>query len=214
MEVDKQVETRSPIESGQSGRRPILGSRHERPVPLGTPVKALIERQARNPSTVTYNLETTVLEILRGERARGHIQKADLADKDPDPGFEYLMARIRFKYAPKARGLPEYEPYEVQHIQFRACSHDGSTEYELPQLKRQPDPGLLGLVIAVNESREGWIIFQVPLEEKEPLLAFDRDATEGRLTLKTARGLLWFKLYHFDPMNLDGDCVECARPGS
>jgi len=208
------VETRNPIESGQSVRIPILGSRHDRPVPIGTPVKALIERQARNPSTVTYSLETTVLEVLRGERARENIRKADLADKEPDPGFEYLMARIRFKYAPKAQGLPEYEPYEVEQIQFRACSHDGSTEYEIPKLKRQPDPGLIGLSIAVYESREGWIVFQVPSEEKEPLLAFDRDATEGRLTLKTVRGLLWFKLYHFDPTNLDDDCVECARPGS
>jgi hypothetical protein len=51
-------------------------------------------------------------------------------------------------------------------------------------------------------------------DEKEPLLAFDRDATEGRLTLKTVRGLLWFKLYHFDPTNLDDDCVECARARS
>lgn len=214
MEVDKPVETRNPIESGPSGRRPILGSRHDRPAPIGTPVKALIERQARNPSTVTYNLVTTVLEVLRGKEARENIRRADLADIEPDPDFEHLMALIRFKYAPKARGLPEYEPYEVEQIQFTALSHDGSEEYGMPQLKRQPDPGLIGRSIAVNESREGWIIFQVPSEEKEPLLAFDRDATEGRLTLKTARGLLWFKLYHFDPMTLDDDCVECARPGS
>jgi hypothetical protein len=202
------------MERTQRKRRPILGSRYDRPVPLGTPVKALIERQARNPSTVTYSLETTVLEVLRGERALEHIRKADLADINPDPGFEYLMARIRFRYAPKARGLPEYEPYEVENIQFTALSHDGSEEYGTPPLKRQPDPGLIGLSIAVNESREGWIVFQVPQDEKEPLLAFDRDATEGRLTLKTARGLLWFKLCHFDPMTLDGDCVECVRPGS
>ena len=36
----------------------------------------------------------------------------------------------------------------------------------------------------------------VPLDEKEPLLSFDRDYTESRLTLRTARGLIWFKLYH------------------
>jgi hypothetical protein len=202
------------MEREKDKRRPILGSRHDRPVPLGTPIKVMIERQARNPSTVTYSLETTVLEVLRGERAQESIRKADLEDKDPDPGFEYLMARIRFRYAPKARGLPEYEPYEVKQIQFRALSHNGSEEYGMPQLKRQPDPGLIGISIAVNESREGWIVFQVPLNEKEPLLGFDRDAAEGRLTLKTARGLLWFKLYYFDPTNLDDDCVECARPGS
>jgi hypothetical protein len=208
------METMNPIESGLSGRKPILGSQHDRPVPLGTPVKALIERQARNPSTVTYSLEITVLEVLRGKGAMENIRKANLTDKDPDPGFEYLMARIRFRYAPRARGLSEYEPYEVEQIQFRALSHEGSEDYKTPQLKRQPDPGLIGISIDVNESREGWIIFQVPLDEKEPLLAFDRDATEGRLTLKTARGLLWFKLYDFDPMTLDCECVECARPDS
>ena len=202
------------MERTRGKRRPIPGSRHDRPVPLGTPVKALIERQARNPSTVTYSLETTVLEVLRGERACEHIRNADLADKDPDPGFEYLMARIRFKYVPKARGLLEYESCRIEQTQFRVYSHDGSTEYEITQLKRQPDPGLIGSSIAVNESREGWIVFQVPQDEKEPLLAFDRDATEGRLTLKTVRGLLWFKLYHFDPTKLDDDCGECVRPDS
>jgi hypothetical protein len=55
---------------------------------------------------------------------------------------------------------------------------------------------LIGWSIAIHESREGWIVLQVPLDEKKPLLSFDRDYTESRLTLRTALGLIWFKLYH------------------
>jgi hypothetical protein len=101
---------------GMGVRRTILGSRHDRPVPLGTTIKAMIERQARNPSTVTYNLEIAVLEVLRGKDALGRITKADVTGEDPKSGFEYLMACIELRYYPKARGLSEYEPYLVVRI--------------------------------------------------------------------------------------------------
>ena len=184
------------MERGKGGRRAILGSRHDRPVPVGTTIKAMIERQARNPSTITYNLEITVLEVQRGKDVCGRITKSDVTGEDPKSGFEYLMARMELKYYPKARGLSEYEPYLVDKNQFSAVSRDGKTAYALPRVIKQPDPPLIGSSIAINESREGWIVLVVPLDEKEPLLSFDRDYTESRLTLRTARGLIWFKLYH------------------
>ncbi len=202
------------MKKGFERGRTILGSRHDRPVPVGVTIKTMIERQARNPSTVTYNLEITVLEVLRGGEARDRIRAEGVSEDASKSGFEYLLARLRLKYYPKARGLSEYEPYMVEKNQFSAVSRDGNTEYELPPVAQQPKMQLIGLSISINKSIEGWIVLQVPLDEKEPLLSFDRDYTESRLTLRTARGLLWFKLYHFDPMSIDASCVECDRPGS
>ena len=85
------------MERGKEGRRTILGSRHDRPAPVGITIKAMIERQARNPSTVTYNLEITILEVLRGKDAWVRIRKEDVTEKDPKSGFEYLMALLRLK---------------------------------------------------------------------------------------------------------------------
>jgi len=183
------------MERGKGGRPTIPGSRHDRPVPLGITAKVMVERQARNPSTITYSLEITVLEALRGKHAWDRIRKEDIAGVDLISGFEYLMARIRLKYYPKARGLSEYEPYMVDENQFSAVSQNGKTLYVLPHITKQPDPSLIGSCVAINETREGWIVLQVPLNEREPLLSFDRDRTESRLTLRTARGLIWFKLY-------------------
>lgn len=190
-------------------RRGMLGSRHDRPVPIGATIKTMIERQARNPSTVTYTLEVTVLEVLRGEEAWDRIKTEGVSEKAAEPGFEYLMARLRLNYSPKARGLPEYEPYLIEEKQFGAFSQDGRTRFETPPVLKQPHQNLIGLSISANKSVEGWIVLKVPAGEKEPLLVFDRDYTESRLTLRTARGLLWFKLYQFDPMKIDSSCTDC-----
>jgi hypothetical protein len=214
MEITNKAAERNLMERGKAGRPSILGSRHDRPVPVGVTIKTMIVRQARNPSTVNYNLEITALEVLRGNDALVRIRKEGVTEEGPKSGFEYLMALLRFKYYPKARGLSEYEPYVVDHNQFHAVSQDGNKAYGLPHLNRQPEPRLIGATISINESLEGWIVLQVPLDEKEPLLSFDRDYIENRLTLRTARGLLWFKLFHVDPMKIEDSCVECARPGT
>ena len=203
----------SPMERVKERRSAILGSRTERPAPIGVTIKAMIERQARNPSTVTYNLEMTVLEVLRGKDALDRLRIEGVNEGEHQSGLEYLMVFLRLKYYPKARGLPEYEPYVIDENQFSVVSQKGDVKYGSPHLIKLPFPQLIGMSISINESVKGWLVFQAPLEEKEPLLTFDRDYTENRLTLRTARGVLWFKLYNFDPMNIDDSCVECTRPG-
>ena len=185
---------RNSMEEAKKRRSPILGSHPDRPVPIGVTVKTMIERQARNPSKVTYNLEMTVLEVLRGKDALDRLRKEGVTKEETQTGLGYLMVFLRLKYYPKARGLPEYEPFGIDEKQFRVVSIKGDLNNASPLLIKSPLPQLIGTSISINESIEGWIIFQIPLDEKEPLLTFDRDYTENRVTLQTVRGHLWFKL--------------------
>ncbi len=184
-----------------------LGSSHDRPVPVGVNVKTKIERGDRQPSPEMYNLDITLLEFIRGKDARERIIAEGVSDQPPAAGYEYLLARIRFGYFRRARGVAEHSPYRISEGTFAARSRDGVTECELPHLLRQPQPPLLDVPFSAGDSREGWIVLQVPEAEKEPLLVFHRQyAVDNKYGMWSS---IWFKLSRFDPMCLDSSCADC-----
>jgi hypothetical protein len=188
-------------------RSSILGSSQDHAVPMGVTVKTKIERGDRQPSPEMYNLEITLLESLRGQDAWGRIKAEGVCDLPPAAGFEYILARIRFGYFRRARGVAEHSPYKISDGTFAARSKDGITEYELPPILRQPQPQLMGVPFTGGDSREGWIVLQVPEAEKEPLLVFHRQyAVDNKYGMW---GAIWFKLFKFDPMCLDSSCADC-----
>jgi hypothetical protein len=170
-----------------------LGSRQDCPVPVGVTVKTKIELGDRYSAPEIYSLEITLLEVVRGKEAWNRTEGEGVSDKLPKPGFEYVLVHIRFGFFSKARGFGHaHEAYRIGEGSFSATSADGKTQYEIPSVTRQPQPQLVGLSFLIGESREGWIIFQVPETEKRPLLSFHRDYAEN---VYGVWGSVWFQLY-------------------
>jgi hypothetical protein len=156
-------------------------------------VKARIERGDRYSAPEIYNLQITALEIVRGKEAWKRVQAQGVSDESPKACFEYIMIRIKIGLFSKARWFGHaHEPYRIGSNSFVATSRDGKIEYEIPTIKKQPQPQLVGMSISVGEPREGWIVLQVPVTEKEPLLSFHRKYAEN---VYGVWGSLWFQLY-------------------
>jgi hypothetical protein len=183
-------------------RSPMLGSNHDHPVPVGVTMKVMTERG--------YVVEVTVLEIVRGKDAQERIIAKGVSDKLPKAGFEYVLARIKFGYFRKAKGMNDPDhAYRIAGSNFSATSADGKMEYETPSVLRQPQPQLIDTLTPPGEFREGWIVLQVPEDEKEPLLAFHREYAHSNYVLLHQWRPVWFKLYNFDPMCINTSCTDC-----
>jgi hypothetical protein len=180
----------------------MLGSSHDHPVPVGVTMKVMTEQG--------YGVEVTVLEIVRGKEAQVRVRAEGVSDKMPEAGFEYVLTRIKLGYYRKAKGMSDLDhAYRITGSNFNAASADGITEYESPSLLRQPQPQLIDTLIPTGESREGWIVLQVPENEKKPLLVFHREYAHSNYVLLHQWRPVWFKLYSFDPMCINSSCTDC-----
>jgi hypothetical protein len=167
------------------------GSSSTCPVPLGATAKTTVERGDAYLSPEIYNVEITMLEVIRGEAARERIRSQGVNDKPPKTGYEYVLVRIKFGYYQRGRRQGG-EAYRLAEGQFAAVAADGKQEYELPAVLKQPQPPLTGRLFNPNETSEGWILLQVPKKEKEPRLIFKRKHIEGVYGIW---GYVWFQLY-------------------
>ena len=187
------VEIKMEEQTPSRDRSSILGSSQDHPAPVGVTVKTKIERGDRYSAPEIYNLEITLLEVVHGKEAIERIKAQGVSNKLPKAGYEYILVRIRFGYFSKARGFGHaHEAYRIGDGSFSATSADGNTEYEIPSVIRQPQPQLVGISFSAGESREGWIVLQVPETEKEPLLSFHREYAEN---VYGVWGSVWFQLY-------------------
>ncbi|MBN1255518.1 MAG: hypothetical protein JXA50_09625 [Deltaproteobacteria bacterium] len=168
----------------------VLGTSPRNPAPLGVTIKTKIERGDAYAAPEIYDIVITLLEIVRGEEALQRVKEAGVMAEPPPNGFEYFLVRLTFGYSRRGRGIGE-EPYQLRSGQFAAVSADGETVYKNPVTARQPQPPLIGEVFQPGESREGWIVLQVPQEESKPLLIFNREFVEGVYGLW---GHVWFQL--------------------
>ena len=172
-------------------RRSATAGSQEHPAPRGTTVKTRIERGDRYSAPEVYRLEITLLEIVRGKEAWARVKEQGVAG-EVRAGFEYVLCRIRFGYFSGAREFPHSgEAYTISPEHFVAVAADGKTEFEGPSVSRQPQPALIGTAFSVNESREGWILLQLPEDGREVLLAFRREYAENRYGVW---GPVWFQL--------------------
>lgn len=167
------------------------GSSHLSPAPAGFTVKTTIERGDSYFSPRLYDVEVTLLEIVRGKEAWERIKAQGVSDQLPKTGSEYILARVNLGYSRRGRG-DEDDPYKLTEGQFAAVSTDGVTEYEIPHVLQQPEPKLIGYTFKSGESHEGWILLQVPEDDKQPLLIFKRQHVEGAYGIW---GYIWFQLF-------------------
>lgn len=167
-----------------------IGTSPRNPAPLGATIKTKIERGDAYAAPEIYDIAITLQEIVRGEEALQRVKEAEVMAEPPPNGFDYLLVRLTFGYSRRGRGIGE-EPYQLRSGQFIAVSEDGETVYKNPVTIRQPQPPLIGEVFQPGESREGWILFEVPQDESKPLLIFNREFVEGVYGLW---GHVWFQL--------------------
>jgi hypothetical protein len=201
----KKTENKSASNSGQAN-----GASPGSAVPIGTTVKTTVERGHAYMVPRLYNVEITLLEIIRGSNALAVVQPLVSSAQPLKAGYEYLLVRLKFGYFERGRvaakgstGTADKQyvsfgggsvdvTYTLTEGQFLAVSAGGETEYQLPSVAQQPSPNLTGWEFHPGESREGWILFQVPKDEKKPLLIFKREHVEG---IYGIWGYVWFQLY-------------------
>jgi len=154
--------------------------------PAGILVDGIIECGSGYSSHELYDAKITLVEFLRGDQAWERIQEADKSNQPPKPGFQYILARIKFTYL--ARGAPGDCTQELRGRQFVALASNGK-KYDSPELKL-PKPELGGTLRA-GETLEGWVAFSVPTEDEKPLMTFRVDETGA----VQHGGDMWFRLY-------------------
>ncbi|MFO7169891.1 MAG: hypothetical protein DIU80_017860 [Chloroflexota bacterium] len=135
------------------------------------------EMPARPGETVTTGAwEVTLLEAVRGAEAADRIAQANSFNEPPEPGREYVLARLR------VRAVGDESPDTPRSVDGAAVRITGerSVVYDRPPVV-EPEPALDGEVY-VGGTVEGWVALSVAEGEQglmlifEPLFSFDDDA--------------------------------------
>lgn len=124
----------------------------------------------------------TLVQVIRGEKAWQLLQEANMFNDPPPVGYEYVLAKIRFKYL--AGPSADTHIYINGNIDFTAVSGDG-VDYDYASVV-DPEPDL-DCSLYPGGTHEGWASFLVKITDNRPLLTFGRDYDGS--------GGIWFKLY-------------------
>jgi len=163
------------------------GDSPSNPAPVGVEVDSEIHCGESAVSLEPYDAEITLQQIVRGKEAWERIRAENQSAEAPKPGFDYLLAKVRFEL--KARVAPGNKSFQLgRPFQLTAFSADGE-EYEAPTI-RAPAPELSGHARA-GSPMEGWVLFLVDQKDLRPLMAFDPSSGAAMLRGK----VLWFQLY-------------------
>jgi hypothetical protein len=162
-----------------------LGLSPSTAAPVGTPVKGIIECGTGYTSHELYDVNLTVMEVARGNKAQALLSPATNPLSD---NLEYLAARIKFEYS--ARGAPGDCCHELKATQFIAYSLSGK-EYQATTTQ-PPSPELKGRVCAGNLF-EGWVLFEIAKDDSKPVTMFD--AGVGGYEGVEHGGNIWLRLY-------------------
>lgn len=155
--------------------------------PVGVPVHTIIEFGEQYLGSELYDAKITVLEVLRGEKARNIVQRASPFNPAPKSGFDYVLARVQFEFS--ARTSPANDTYNLSQNQFAATDADGR-EFSSASLVAYPQPPLSGN-LRPGQSLEGWVVFLAPQKVSKPLMVFREDVGE----VSHRGGGTWFQLY-------------------
>ncbi|MBR1369674.1 hypothetical protein RJ53_09380 [Methanocalculus chunghsingensis] len=108
--------------------------------------------------------EITVLEVIRGRQANNLIQEGNMFNSEPDAGFEYLLVKVRKRFA-SGDGSEYTSSYEYQV--YVEGAGNGPSFVVLPRTHAD----YKGTTLIRGGSAEGWLVFQVPVG-KEAMLAY------------------------------------------
>jgi len=128
-----------------------------------------------------YHVRITLTDLIRGSQAWQLIYDANMFNDPPEPGFEYILAKVQFEYL--AGPTPD-TTFDVSPVWFDAISSTGQ-EYDFVSTVL-PDPSIRTSLYP-GASHEGWTAFHVAIDDANPLMTIGRyyDGTGG----------LWWKLY-------------------
>ncbi|WP_048096458.1 DUF4352 domain-containing protein [Archaeoglobus fulgidus] len=115
--------------------------------------------------TLSGTFEITVLDCIRGEKAYQVIKASNMFNPDPDQGFEYLLVKVRFKYA-----LGKASQYVSAYCFEAYCDGTGYSPAFVVLPKDMPDFKDVNLI--PEGMVEGWIAFIVP-QGKDILIAYE-----------------------------------------
>ncbi len=156
--------------------------------PIGVALKTIIIfGDQYNGGDELYDVRITVAEVVRGQNAWQLVKDASVSNKPPGPGFEYLLARVRFEFS--ARTRPEHYSYALDPAQFTATSADD--KIYAPAVLAGPLKPALHATLRSGDSAEGWVAFLVPRGDHTPLMLFREDVGS---VIHEGNGSL-FKLY-------------------
>ena len=136
----------------------------------GVTLTGIVECGQGYTSHELYDMKITLVEVIRGEDAWKRIKEANPSNKPAEPGFEYVLARVKFEYY--ARGTPGLCVHNLSPQQFSACSSDGQ-DYRIADVV-SPKPEMRKAMKS-GEIVEGWIAFSVSQQDKEPLMTYSAD---------------------------------------
>jgi hypothetical protein len=143
------------------------------------------------PGPRVGDLTVTLLEVVREKDIAARSQFQGIRIEPPESGFENILLRLRAEYTSSGRG-PRLQPYQMTEGQFLVYSAASGSEYPVWAFARQGGEGLIGHTFNPSESREGWLLGQVPQEEPKPLLIFRRENVDNIWGLWSD---VWFQLY-------------------
>jgi hypothetical protein len=146
------------------------GSSPAAPASTGVTLSGIVECGKGYTSHELYDMKITLVEVIRGEDAWKRIKEASPSNKAAEPGFEYVLARVKFEYY--ARGTPGLCIHHLSPQQFSAVSLDGQ-DYQIAQVVL-PKPELRKDMKS-GETVEGWVAFSVSQQDKAPLMTYSAD---------------------------------------
>jgi len=158
-----------PPEEGEPGSSRLF------PADLNEEITCIYDRSSK-----MYAAAVTVLEIIRGEEAwRILYETNSVWNDEPPSGYEYVLAKIRFKLIKMPDGV---NYYSLTRAEFEAVSENGVVyDYDPFLVPPQPD---ISADLYEGATHIGWTAFLVEISDKKPVMSFQRDD-----------GKAWFKLY-------------------
>jgi hypothetical protein len=169
---------------------PAAGNSPGSALPIGATAKIPII-PGYGPGPRICDLLVSVLEVVRGKEMASRIQSLKIQVEPLKTGFENVAIRVKADYTRSGRD-PREQSYKMTEGQFLASSSDGATEYKVSSVSKQSEEGLIGHTFSAGESRQGWLLCQLPKEEKKPLLIFRRENVDNVWGLWSD---IFFKLY-------------------
>jgi hypothetical protein len=171
--------TPKPTQTPTTTPTQTIGYSRSNPAGLNTPLTAKVGSTGR--AGTDYTVSVTVLQTIRGDAAWQMIRDANMFNKAPNSGYEYILVKIQLDYS---KGATADTTYNASGSWFTVVSSSGK-DYDNNSIV-DPDPQF-DANLYPSASTAGWVSFYVVQSDTQPLLAFARnyDGTGG----------IWFKLY-------------------
>lgn len=152
-----------------------LGFGRSNPAPIGTTIYS----KSTAVDGTTYNDDTTLTQVVRGEQAWQMIKSANMFNEAPDAGKEYLLAKFKINVRDSS---DQNKPMNINPTSIYAISGNGVTYDQ--KFVVEPEPQLSSALYS-GGSTEGWVSFQVNQGDSNPYILYGNYYTGEGIWFKT-----------------------------